>query len=96
VLYLAVSRDFYHAEDSGKFDAIYSEYEKQYHQLIDTLSEVLGPPKQSLDWQAEEYPDWAVGEHVTCWDHNGSVIWLRIHHEDCECPILIAMASQND
>lgn len=93
-IYLAVSNDFYNADDQLQYDTIYPEYEKRYRQLIADFSEVLGPPEHSTDWQADGYPDWAVGELVTIWNRNGSVLWLRLHHEDREVPILIALARQ--
>ncbi|MEZ6093179.1 MAG: hypothetical protein R3C03_02925 [Pirellulaceae bacterium] len=95
-IYLAVSHDFYDADDQLQLETIYADYEKRYRQWIDNLTVFLGQPKHSANWQSNDYPDWAIGEHVTWWEHEGTTLWLRIHHEDRECPILIAIAIHND
>lgn len=73
--------------------AIYPRYKEHYLKIANAISVAIGDPVFSGGWQDEAYPEWAVGEHVTVWEHNHAVLWLRLHHEDRECPIVIALAA---
>jgi hypothetical protein len=89
-LYLAVSQDFY--EPSVNPDTVYGQYLSAYQQYLIAFSALLGAPEFSGDWRSTGYPDWAVGEQVTVWSGSRGDVWLRLHHEDRECPILVALA----
>lgn len=92
-IYIAVSRNFYAAEDYELCEAIYPRYKEHYLRIARDISISIGSSVFAGDWQDEGFPEWTVGEHVTVWKHNGAVFWLRIHHEDRECPIVIAIAA---
>ncbi len=91
-VYLAVSKDFYDPDVEAKYPSIYASYRTRYEDWIGEIEQVLGSFALSIDYRDDRYPDWAVGEHVTIWERDGEILWLRLHHEDQELPILIAVA----
>jgi len=91
-IYLAISDDFYDAEDQLRIDDIYPHYRKYYDVCATRLSGRLGPPIFAGGYLDSGYPEWAIGEHLHLWQYNNCQMWLRLHHEDRECPILIVFA----
>jgi hypothetical protein len=85
--YLAVSHGFWEVDEDA-FEETFAAYEQYYTDLIAQISQLLGPPDFQGRWDTEEFPGWAHGEQVAVWS-NG--MWLRIEHEDRECPIIIAL-----
>lgn len=91
-IYFAVSEDFYDVEDQLRYDDIYSQYHKYYDQCASRLSELLGIADFAGNFRDPKFPGWAMGDHIHVWNCNDHVIWLRLHHEDRECPILVALS----
>jgi len=87
-VYFAVSKNFYELEDQDHYETTYAAYENAFERK---LKELLGDPSFEGDWEDPEYPDFAVGERVVVWQEP-ETIYLRLHHEDREVPILIAFA----
>jgi hypothetical protein len=86
--YIAVSHGFWEVDEDA-FEETFAAYEHYYTALIAQISQLLGPPDFQRDWDAVDFPEWAHGLQVAVWS---SGLWLRIEHEDRECPIIIALA----
>ncbi len=53
-------------------------------------------PRMRCSWQyprtstkSDDFPEWGVGELVAIWEDAG--LHLRLHHEDPEVPIFVAL-----
>ena len=90
-IYFAASEDFYDVDDQDRLDEIYPAYEKLFESLRDQLSTILGAPAFECGWADDVYPDWATGERIVVWE-SPETLFLRLHHEDEEMPILVALA----
>lgn len=90
-IYFAVSKDFYEIEDQDHYETTYAEYERAFESIAARVKALLGNPSFEGDWEHPEYPEFAVGERVVLWQRPEPV-YLRLHHEDAELPILIAFA----
>ena len=91
-LYFAVSEDFYEIEAQDRYEDVYAAYEAYYQDLVATLMALLGEPTYRGTWEDDDYPEWAVGEQVCVWAGHEPPVYLRLHHEDREVPILIALS----
>ncbi len=89
-VFLAVSRDFYDAEHYDLWAEVYPKYKAFFEERVAEISRELGADAEVLDWESDEFPEWAVGEWVAIWEDAG--VHLRLHHEDREVPILVALA----
>ncbi|WP_425616418.1 hypothetical protein NA78x_000064 [Anatilimnocola sp. NA78] len=90
--YLAVSDGSWDANEQTSFAEVYAEYQRFFAQAAARLTQILGEPAYRGHHDDAAFPEWAHGNEVVVWsDHNHS-LWLRIEHEDRECPILVVLA----
>jgi hypothetical protein len=95
-IYLAVSKDFYDLGDRENFEEIYDRYRTYFHSVREAVASIAGPPSWQGWWEEDEYPDWAVGEEIAVWQEHEPPMYLRIHQEDREVPIIIALSRIED
>jgi hypothetical protein len=91
-IFLAVSKDFWEPKDQELYPSVYPEYRRHFFALVDNLTRVLGEPRWRGGYDDTLYPSWAVGEQIAVWERENGSLYLRLHHEDREVPILIALA----
>ncbi len=89
-VFFAVSKDFYDGEHYYLSQDVYPKYKAYFEELASDISNVLGAAAKIVHWESENFPDWAVGERIAIWEQAG--LYLRLHHEDREVPILIGLA----
>src|SRR5688572_9885928 len=87
--YLAVSEGFWEFEEQEEFESIFETYSKFFANAVTQAAKLLGEPSFQGDWESAEFPDWAHGLEIAVWDDAG--LWLRLEHEDRECPIIVAL-----
>jgi len=90
-VYFVVSDDFWELEDQDRYEEIYDNYRTYFEWLLADIAERYGQPTYRGRWEDPSFPDWAVGEEIAVWSIDGRHIYLRIHHEDREVPILVAL-----
>jgi hypothetical protein len=79
----------------SEWEHAYTAFEGFYEARAKEISAILGDPAWEGSWTSDEYPDWALGENITIWDHPGGKIYLRIYQEDREIPIIIALGTSD-
>ena len=88
-VFLAVSRDFYDVENYDLSADVYPEYKAFFEAKVREISQALAGEAKVIDWESNRFPEWAVGEWIAIWEDAG--IHLRLHHDDREVPILVAL-----
>ncbi len=73
----------------------YEGLEELYQMRAQEFAGILGEPSWQGPWTSDDYPDWALGEEITIWEHAGGPIYLRIFHEDQELPIIVALGTKD-
>lgn len=87
--YLAVSHPFWDAEEQDGFDEIHRAYVIFFESLERQISQSVGDPIFYGRWDDPAFPEWATGEAIAVWEDG---FWLRVEHEDRECPIIVALS----
>ena len=88
---LAVSNDFYESEHLAMYEKIYSDYQNFFEQITSKLSKKIGEEPKIMRGEDSEFPDGAVGELIAVWFNHQT--YLRLHHEDKELPIIVALST---
>jgi hypothetical protein len=88
--YLAVSKGFWDPNEQDAFNEIFNEYMQFFADIVIQATQLFGQPDFQGRWDSPEFPEWAIGLEAAIWS-NG--FWLRIEHEDRECPIIIALSA---
>ncbi len=79
----------------SEWEDAYPAFDQYYAARAKELSDILGAPAWQGFWTSYEYPDWALGEEITIWNHPGGKIYLRLYHEDEEIPISVALGTSD-
>jgi hypothetical protein len=87
--YLAVSNGFWEPHERESFSTTFAAYEQFFADTVAELSRFVGAPDFEGRWNSPQFPDWAYGYAVAVWSQK---LWLRLEHEDRECPIIIALS----
>lgn len=94
--YLAVSLDFWEIDKQVEFDSIFEAYSRFFDSMVERISRIAGPPDYRGARSDTAFPEWMQGLEIAVWHAADSRFWLRIEHEDRECPIIVALAPLSD